>query len=191
MPNSRDDVLDAARAILDRYSLADLSMRRLAGELGVRPNALYWHFPNKQSLLAALADRILDDVVSPPATDPWDTQVIALVSEMRRVLLAVTDSAELVSASWASGLSAMTVAGEITTAVSRGGLGVRDARAVTTAACQLVIGLTFEQQTRAQMERLGVSGPSGRDFDEEFADGLAVVVDGARERSGERARRSA
>ena len=55
MSNSRADVLRAARDILIDHSLADLSMRRLATEVGVRPNALYWHFPNKQTLLAALA----------------------------------------------------------------------------------------------------------------------------------------
>ena len=45
--------------MLDRYGLADLTMRRLATELGVQPSALYHHFPNKQALLAAVADEVL------------------------------------------------------------------------------------------------------------------------------------
>ncbi|ATD71374.1 MULTISPECIES: TetR family transcriptional regulator [Gordonia] len=183
MSNSRTDVLRAARDILREHSLADLSMRRLATELGVRPNALYWHFPNKQTLLAALADDILG-AVSIPATDlAWDERLRLLATGMRAALLDVPDSAEVVSSSWASGLSTKAITADIVSAGHAGGLSLRDAEAVSTAVCQLVIGLTIEEQTRAQMERLGVTGPSGRDFDGEFVDGLTIILDGARTRA--------
>jgi AcrR family transcriptional regulator len=55
----KHDVVAAATAILDDYGIADLTMRRLARELNVTPGALYWHFANKQQLLGAVADRIL------------------------------------------------------------------------------------------------------------------------------------
>ncbi|UAK39533.1 TetR family transcriptional regulator [Gordonia bronchialis] len=183
MSNSRADVLRAARDILIDHSLADLSMRRLATELGVRPNALYWHFPNKQTLLAALADDILGRVAIPGTDLAWTERLDSLATGMREALLAVPDSAEVVSSSWASGLSVKAIAADITAAARAGGLPLRDAEAVSTAICQLVIGLTIEEHTRAQMERLGVIEPSGRDFDGEFADGLAIILDGARARS--------
>lgn len=41
MGNTRADILEAARGILSQHSLADLTMRRLATEVGVAPNALY------------------------------------------------------------------------------------------------------------------------------------------------------
>ena len=47
-------VVEAAGAILDEFGLADLSMRRVADVLGVQPGALYYHVPNKQSLLCLL-----------------------------------------------------------------------------------------------------------------------------------------
>ncbi len=56
------DVVEAATAILDNYGIADLTMRRLGRELNVSPGALYWHFANKQQLLGAIADRILEPV---------------------------------------------------------------------------------------------------------------------------------
>ncbi|MFW0791634.1 TetR family transcriptional regulator [Gordonia sp. CPCC 205333] len=183
MANSRRDVLDAARALLNRTSLGDLSMRRLATELGVRPNALYWHFPNKQTLLAALGDDILSSIAAPDASSAWDEQLTELAAALRETLLSVTDSAELVSSSWASGLSAMAVADQLRTVASSGGLTDADAHAVTTAICQLAIGLTIEEQTRIQMERLGVAEPSGRAFSGEFDAALRVVVDGARHRA--------
>lgn len=181
--NNRADILGAARDVLTQHSLADLTMRRLATEVGVRPNALYWHFPNKQTLLAALADDILDGIAAPDPDLPWHQRLAMLATGMRAALLAVPDSAEVVSSSWASGLARKTVAENIAAHAAGGGLGVRDAHAVATAICQLVIGLTIEEQTRSQMERLGVTGPSGRDFTAEFTDGLSVILDGARHRA--------
>jgi len=45
--------------LLDELGLPDLTMRRLASTLEVQPSALYWHFPNKQALLASVADQII------------------------------------------------------------------------------------------------------------------------------------
>lgn len=63
----RGDVLDGAMAILDEFGLADLTMRRLATSLGVQPGALYWHFPNKQTLLARSSTRS-SKTSTPPST---------------------------------------------------------------------------------------------------------------------------
>ncbi|NDZ95418.1 TetR family transcriptional regulator [Streptomyces sp. SID6673] len=183
MSNNRADVLRAARHILTDHSLADLSMRRLAADLGVRPNALYWHFPNKQTLLAALSDDILGEVRTAPGSLPWDERLAFLATGMRAALLSVPDSAEVVSSSWASGLSPKSIAIDLSSVARDGGLSERDALAVATAVCQLVIGLTIEEQTRAQMERLQVIEPSDRDFTAEFTDGLSVILDGARLRA--------
>jgi AcrR family transcriptional regulator len=61
------DVVEAATAILDNYGIADLTMRRLGRELNVSPGALYWHFANKQQLLGAIADRLLESSMTGPA----------------------------------------------------------------------------------------------------------------------------
>ena len=184
MSNTRADILAAARAILSEHSLADLTMRRLATDLGVRPNALYWHFPNKQTMLAALADDILATVPGPLLDLDWLTDVERLATDMRHALLAVPDSAEVVSSAWASGLAERGMETSIADVALRGGLPEGAATGLATAICQLTIGLTIEEQTRTQMERLGVTGPSGRQFDEEFDAALAVILDGARFRSG-------
>lgn len=84
----RGDVLDGAMAILDEYGLGDLTMRKLATSLGVQPGALYWHFPNKQTLLGAMADRILDGVAAPPTASTWDGALSELAHRFRAALLA-------------------------------------------------------------------------------------------------------
>ena len=43
----RSDIVERAVGILDMYGLPDMSMRRIASELGLQPSALYHHFANK------------------------------------------------------------------------------------------------------------------------------------------------
>ncbi|HYP92960.1 MAG TPA: TetR family transcriptional regulator, partial [Mycobacterium sp.] len=97
------DVVDAATSLLDCYGIADLTMRRLARELNVSPGALYWHFANKQELLGAVADRILESIDD--MSGGWRDRVAGTCSRLRDALLSHTDGAELVSASFAAGQS--------------------------------------------------------------------------------------
>ena len=55
MALTREAIVLTAAELVDQYGLGDLSMRRLATELGVAPGALYWHLTNKQELLGHLA----------------------------------------------------------------------------------------------------------------------------------------
>lgn len=52
-------IITSALNILHEYGLGDLTIRRLARTLDVAPAALYWHFPNKQTLLGGVADELL------------------------------------------------------------------------------------------------------------------------------------
>ena len=103
--HARSDVVDTAVRLLDDYGIADLTMRRLARELNVTPGALYWHFADKQELLGAVADRILEPTCHETADAPWAARIVAIGSGLREALLSSTDGAELVSATFASNTS--------------------------------------------------------------------------------------
>lgn len=114
MQLNRDTILTASFGILDEYGLGDLSMRRLARNLEVAPGALYWHFPSKQVLLGAVADRILagpaaetGGAAAVPATTPatadWRDRARAATADLLTRLLSTRDGAEIVSASLATG----------------------------------------------------------------------------------------
>src|SRR5216683_8065988 len=47
---SKDAVVDRGLAIADAEGLDALTIRRLGGDLGVTPMALYWHFRSKEAL---------------------------------------------------------------------------------------------------------------------------------------------
>jgi len=107
---TEDDVLDAACAIVDEFGLADLTMRRLGDALGVRAGALYHHVPNKQTLLARVADRVVAGVPQPAGA--WRPALSAWASGLRAALLAHRDSAALVAAARVAALTAATLAAE-------------------------------------------------------------------------------
>ena len=51
----RDQVIEAALALLDEVGLEAITTRKLAQKLGVESATLYWHFKNKASLLEEMA----------------------------------------------------------------------------------------------------------------------------------------
>ena len=82
----QSDVVQAATALLDEYGIADLTMRRLARELEVSPGALYWHFANKQQLLGAVADRILQPALADGEATSWRAHILDELSTTARCL---------------------------------------------------------------------------------------------------------
>jgi TetR/AcrR family transcriptional regulator, tetracycline repressor protein len=92
----RQDVLDTALALLDEVGLDGLTMRRLAQALGIQAPSLYWHFPNKQALLDAMADAMLNGV-DLPDTDvlPWEEWLLRMAIEFRNRLKARRDGARV------------------------------------------------------------------------------------------------
>ncbi len=53
-PLTRDAIVQRALDLLDRHGVEWLSMRKLAAELGVSAQALYWHFASKDALCEAV-----------------------------------------------------------------------------------------------------------------------------------------
>ena len=78
-PSMQEQVVRAAVRIADAEGLAGLSMRRLAGELGVPTMSLYRHVADKEELLLLMMDRVFAANPPPdPAPDGWRAQVEAL-----------------------------------------------------------------------------------------------------------------
>jgi AcrR family transcriptional regulator len=63
-PTTAAKILDAAYALLDREGPAALSMRRVAEAVGITPMAIYRHYPNREALLEAVAERIFSVVAA-------------------------------------------------------------------------------------------------------------------------------
>ena len=86
---SRDLVLDAAVALVDRDGLDHLSMRKLGAALGVEAMTLYHYLPNKAALLDGLVEWVLEHATTGPATDGlrWDETLRRYAETLRTALL--------------------------------------------------------------------------------------------------------
>ena len=178
----RADVVERAIGVLDVYGLADLTMRRLGAELGVQPSALYHHFANKQTLLAAVADEILARGRRGSRPGPWDERVVAVCAELRDAMLAYRDGAELVATVYAFGLGAAAPYDEIAAALADGGLDADVACTAGRTLLHFVSGHVSDEQTHLQAGSAGAIDDQPRPVSD-FALGLAIVMDGIRIRA--------
>ena len=85
---SRDQIVGVALEIVEAEGLDGLTMRRLAGKLGVAATAIYWHVGDKEALLDALAERIAARVGDiPVAGDSPVERLVSIGAGLRRNLL--------------------------------------------------------------------------------------------------------
>ena len=82
-------ILDAAAKILEEEGHAAVTMRRVAGDLGVAPPTVYWHVGNKDELWSQLMDRLERDLraVQPIGSTPAEricSVVRGLHQQLRR-----------------------------------------------------------------------------------------------------------
>lgn len=185
MPLNRAEILVQATKILDEYGLSDLSMRRLADALGVKAGAIYWHYANKQSLLAAISDQILEgirrDELPPEEGWPttWQAELFAWSKELRAALLEHRDAADLVSSTRAAGLGELNPMDLPTEILRTNGwpheLSAHSAGAI----CHFILGHVFEEQSRQQLVLLGLIDSGESPLDEAgFDHGVRVFLAG-------------
>ena len=180
MSNNRQAVIERAIEVLDDYGLADLTMRRLGSELGVRQSAIYHHFASKQELLAAVADELLErgfDEFRVSEDSPWPERAAAVCDVFRRSLVACSDGADVVATAYSFGLGGRRPVDELSTVLAEAGFERPVVLAGTAALVNYVFGFVIDEQTRDRATRLGVE-VAEREGAVAFSDGLGLVLDG-------------
>jgi AcrR family transcriptional regulator len=87
-PITREAIVDAALRLLDQDGLDQLSMRRLADELGTGAASLYWHVGSKDGLLDLVLDRVIGELEVPdPDPERWQEQVKQIARAQRAGIL--------------------------------------------------------------------------------------------------------
>src|ERR1700761_2980996 len=59
--NAREDILAAAKLVAQARGYAGLNFRDLAEQVGIKAASIYYHFPGKADLAAAVAKRYWED----------------------------------------------------------------------------------------------------------------------------------
>ncbi|WP_431277128.1 TetR family transcriptional regulator [Leifsonia poae] len=149
MALDRQQIVDEALRLLDDEGLDALSLRALAGRLGVQAPTLYWHIGSKSQLLDALADAIMDDAIRelPQAqgADEGPTWLLAALVELRKAMLKHRDGARTVSGARLSLRRGDFSEQAMSTLVTHG-VDVHQARLTVLAGERFTVGYVLEEQ---------------------------------------------
>lgn len=142
-------VLAAAVELLDEAGLDALSTRKLATKLNVQVGALYWHYPSKQALLDAIAEKICEDMASRPIPDAgWADQFRAVAVAQREAMLAHTDGARVIATMSKPGPHAMAFIERPKALVRRLLAPEHEVEVIVDTLTSYVNGYTIEEQAR-------------------------------------------
>ncbi|MEW9534230.1 TetR/AcrR family transcriptional regulator C-terminal domain-containing protein [Microbispora sp. NPDC049125] len=177
MGQRRAQVLQAAIELLDEVGLDGLTMRLLAGRLGVQAGALYRHYPSKQALL----DAMVEHLVAPPAAvplpaGPWDELLRGVAIGVREVMLAHRDGARLLSTFQRPSDEAVATFHGLAAALSAAGAPADTAIVAVDTVLAYVNGYTTEEQAR----KAGTDAWPRELRDRAFRDGLELIITGIR-----------
>nr|WP_240394043.1 TetR family transcriptional regulator [Corynebacterium lactis] len=164
MQLTKDIILDAALTILDEYGLGDLTIRRLSRHLDTAAGAMYWHFPSKQALLGAVADRILAPCTEFAPFGDWRRDTEDFAALLHSCLTAHRDGAEVVSAALATNTASVrpeVLLADVLTVAN----GAPDSESPVDTASVLVyfiLGATVDQQTASVLTSPEATKEPGR-----------------------------
>lgn len=83
---TRERVLHAAMGVADAGGLTSLTIRSLAGELGVKPMSVYHHVANKDAILDGIVDLVFAEIELPAAAGDWRAEMEARARSARATL---------------------------------------------------------------------------------------------------------
>ena len=79
-------VLSGALALADEIGIDDLTIRRLADALDVRPMTIYHHVPNKEAIIDGMVDLVFSEIELPDPDLDWKSAVRRRCTSARVVL---------------------------------------------------------------------------------------------------------
>lgn len=86
-PLTRNQIVEAALELVQSEGVARLSMRKLGQQLGVEAMSLYHHVKDKDDLLDALHEHLLQKLEwPPPSQDAWWQQAAEVARRFRNLL---------------------------------------------------------------------------------------------------------
>lgn len=193
--------------MIDEHGLDGLTLRALAGRLGVSAPTLYWHVRDKRHLLDLVADQVLADMVPAVRHSPRPGETIAewlteAAHQQRAALLAHRDSARVVAGNRPTE-GALPGIEQTLGVLVRAGLDPSESVRVLTAIGSFVIGDALETQASAERAAdeapardagwaaeypmLAAAATTYGEEEERFAEGLALLMEGLTARLERRA----
>jgi TetR/AcrR family transcriptional regulator, tetracycline repressor protein len=144
---SKEKIVAAALALIDRNGAADFSLRDVARRLGVYPTAIYWHVPGRNALIGEIAALAMRDIVPPVSPRYWRAWLKGLFRRYRAAVRRHPNIAPLLGAQLVSNtsLDARMIDGVLTALTHAGyrGQGLVDAFNTVVAAMSGFVTMEF------------------------------------------------
>lgn len=177
---SRDAVLTRAEQLIDRDGVTAFTLRELAGELDVRPTALYNHVAGREELLQAVTERFVAGIdVRPRPDGPWRYWVRSVATDLHRQMLAHPHRAELMVSRAPGSPAGRTFLHDFLDELETAGVHRATAHEIWHLLLALVIGMV-------QLERRHGADPGGT-FDAILEIAMSGIIDAAARAPSERA----
>jgi TetR/AcrR family transcriptional regulator, tetracycline repressor protein len=139
---TRDRVLATALAVGDADGLAAVSLRRIAGELGVTPMSVYNYVESKDALLDEIADRVYGQVELPdPSEVDWWDGLAAIAHSTRSAFVAHPVAAAVVGQRAVSGPNTLRILEAILALLQRAGFDLASAVQLSTTFARFLISM--------------------------------------------------
>ncbi|MDH6244114.1 TetR/AcrR family transcriptional regulator [Mycobacterium sp. OTB74] len=147
---SRERIRDAALKLIDGHGLAELSMRKLAAELGVQAASLYKHYPTKDDVLEAVAGRVVVDIDTSgfETGDDWRGALASWARSYRSALAAHPNLVPYLAGGLGHRDESLRVADAVHGGLVRAGWPPREATLIGAATRSLVLGSTVGSFSR-------------------------------------------
>ncbi|MEU5692829.1 helix-turn-helix domain-containing protein [Actinosynnema sp. NPDC020468] len=159
---SRDAVVEAARRVADEEGLAELTLRRVARELGTGQASLYRHIADRGQLLGLLAEGLAAGypLIAPDGADPVDG-VVRQWQSMRAYLVAHPWGPQVIAGGEFALDAARPVAEHCVAGLRATGLADDDAVRAYRSLWHLLLGHLLNAHPFGHLHG---SGPAGDDF---------------------------
>jgi TetR/AcrR family transcriptional regulator, tetracycline repressor protein len=143
----RVKVIQDALDILDEEGLDGLTMRALAQRLKIQAPSLYWHFANKQELVDALADALMEPVARKlDLQADWQQVLTNLAHEIRHALLARRDGGRVFAGTYPPLGNILRVGEALMSCLRRGGGSPKFAAWGAFSVSYFITGFVMEEQ---------------------------------------------
>lgn len=156
---SKAAVVQAGLDVLDEAGIDGVTVRAVAGRLGVQAPALYWHVRDKQDLLDEMATeiwrRVSAELAALPDGQPWDQAMAAFAAITRRALLSHRDGAKVFSGTYLTDASVLEAQEERLAQTVQQGFTLADVIRAYSLLYSFTVGFCIEEQAVAQAAATG------------------------------------
>lgn len=183
----RDSIVAAAFEVLRKQGLDGLSLRVLAGHLGVQAPALYWHVRNKAELIGMMAATFGASASrAVPKENTWSARLVAYGHALRQAMLLHRDAARLCAIARPIE-DPETTANRLAAPLVAAGLDSKFALSCQSSVIAYTLGWVVYEQSQPMHEHLAKM----IDFSESYDSGLRAMVRGFAAEIADKKKRSA